>query len=232
MPTPHNTAQPGDFAKTVLMPGDPVRAKWIADTYLTDAVLVNAIRGVNGYTGAYKGKRVSVMASGMGGPAISIYSYELFSFYGVERIIRVGSAGAIVPELELGCVLGGLGSCYDASLSRQYGLPGTFAPVCSYPLLRRADDCAKQLGVDLKVGKLLCSDVFYGDGNYEKWAAFGVLAVEMESAALYLNAARTGKEALCLCTVSDNLVTHAELTPEERQSGFKQMMEVALETAY
>ena len=233
MPTPHNSGALGDFAKTVLMPGDPLRAKFIAENFLEDAKLVNNVRGIQGYTGTYKGVPVSVMASGMGIPSIGIYSYELFTQYGVENIMRVGSAGAMVPELKLYDIVLGMGACTNSNYADQYELPGTFAPIASYKMLRTCEDVAKEKGIDVKVGNLFSSDVFYNDRAdvTEKWQKMGVLAVEMEAAALYMNAARLGKNALAICTISDSLITHQETTPEERQNNFTQMMEIALETA-
>lgn len=233
MPTPHNSAVKGDFAKTVLMPGDPLRAKFIAENFLEDAKLVNNVRGIQGYTGTYKGVPVSVMASGMGMPSIGIYSYELYTQYGVENIMRVGSAGAMVPELKLYDVVLGMGACTNSNFVHQYELPGSFAPIASYKMLRTCEDVAREKGIDVKVGNLFSSDVFYNDISdvTDKYQKMGVLAVEMEAAALYMNAARLGKNALAICTISDSLITHQETTPEERQNNFTQMMEIALETA-
>ena len=234
MATPHISAEKGDFAKTVLMPGDPLRARFIAENFLEDAVLVNNVRGVQGYTGTYKGTRVSVMASGMGCPSIGIYSYELFAFYGVENIIRVGSAGALTERLKVRDIVAGIGSNTDSNYAAQYGMPGTLAPTADYTLLSAAVEAAKKKGIEMHVGNLLCSDVFYGEGGKEKtleWGKMGTLAVEMESTALYLNAARLGKRALVICTISDHLVTGEETTSEERQNTFTQMMEIALDTA-
>ena len=232
IPTPHISAQKGDFAKTVLMPGDPLRAKYIAEHYLTDAVLVNNVRGVQGYTGYYNGKRVSVMASGMGIPSIGIYSYELFNFYGVENIIRIGSAGAIHPDLKVRNLVFGQGACTNSNYASQFGMPGTIAPICSFELLEKAVKTAKKLKYTFKVGNILASDTFYDDGGSSAvWSKMGVLAVEMESAALYLNAARAGKNALCICTISDHLLTGEELSSEERQNSFNEMMILALEIA-
>ena len=232
IPTPHITAKEGDFARTVLMPGDPLRAKFIAENYLTDAVLVNNTRGVQGYTGYYKGKRVSVMASGMGMPSIGIYSYELFNFYGVENIIRVGSAGALRAELELGSVVAGMGASTNSNFINQYELGGTFAPICSYELLAAAVESAKELGVKMPVGNLFSSDTFYdAAGRNARFAKMGCLAVEMEAAGLYCNAAYLGKRALAICSISDNLVTGVELSPEDRQTTFTNMMKIALEVA-
>ncbi len=232
MATPHNSANPGDFAKTVLMPGDPLRAKFIAETFLTDPVLVNNVRGVQGYTGAYKGVRVSVMASGMGMPSIGIYAYELFTQYGVENIIRVGSAGAVSEKLKLRDVVAAQGACTNSGFARQYGLPGTFAPIADFKLLEAAVAAARELGVEMPVGNVLSSDTFYDASNSTmEWAKMGVLAVEMETAGLYMTAAYTGRRALALCSVSDSIVTGEELSAGERQTTFTAMMKIALETA-
>ncbi len=231
-PTPHIEAKPGDFAKTVLMPGDPLRAKFIAETFLEDAKLVNNVRGVQGYTGMYKGKRVSVMASGMGIPSIGIYSHELFNFYDVDNIIRVGTAGVIRPDLKVRDVVIGQGACTNSAYARQFDLPGTFAPICSFELLSKAVEAAKELGVTPVVGNLYSSDTFYDDSlGLSKWQKMGVLAVEMEAAALYMNAARAGKNALAICTISDNPFTGEATTSEERQLNFTTMMKIALEIA-
>ena len=215
------------------MPGDPKRAKFIAETFLTDAVLVNDVRGVQGYTGFYKGKRVSVMASGMGMPSIGIYSYELFNFYGVENIIRVGSAGAIHPDLHIRDIAIAQGACTNSNYVSQYKLPGNFAPIGSYKLLRKAADTAEKMGLNYMVGNVLSSDTFYDDSmSTLDWKKMGVLAVEMEAAALYMNAARAGKHALCICTISDSIVNdEPPTTAEERQLSFTAMMELALEIA-
>lgn len=232
IPTPHIEAKAGDFAKTVLMPGDPLRAKFIAETFLKDAKLVNNVRGVQGYTGTYKGKRVSVMASGMGMPSIGIYSYELFHFYDVENIIRVGTAGVIRPDLKVRDIVMGQGACTNSSYGRQFDLPGDFAPICSFALLQKAVKAAENLGITPVVGNLYSSDTFYDDSmGLSKWQKMGVLAVEMEAAALYMNAARTGKNALAICTISDNPFTGEATTSEERQRNFTKMMEIALEIA-
>ena len=232
-PTPHIGCQPGDFARTVLMPGDPLRAKFIADTYLTDAKLVNNVRGVHGYTGTWQGKRVSVMASGMGMPSIGIYSYELYNFYGVENIIRIGTAGGIADQVQLRDLIAGIGACTDSNYAAQYRLPGAFAPTASFALLEKAVSAAGRKGVPIRVGNVLSSDLFYGDDEESllKWKRMGVLAVEMEAAALYMNAARCGKNALCLLTVSDCPLRGESLPAQERQTGFTRMMEVALELA-
>lgn len=232
MATPHNSAAMGDFAKTVLMPGDPLRAKFIAETFLEDAKLVNNVRGIHGYTGTYKGVPVSVMASGMGIPSIGIYSYELYTQYGVENIMRIGSAGAISPKLKLRDVVAGQGACTNSNFAQQYGLPGTFAPIADFTLLETAVAVARGLGVEMPVGNLLSSDNFYdASGSTMKWGEMGVLAVEMEAAGLYCNAAYAGKRALCLCTISDHLYRQEYLSSEDRQSSFTQMMEIALDTA-
>lgn len=234
LPTPHIAATEKDaFAKTVLMPGDPLRAKYIAENFLENAVLVNNTRGVQGYTGYYNGKRVSVMASGMGMPSIGIYSYELFNFYDVDTIIRVGSAGAISPELHLRDVVFGMGACTNSAYADQYRLPGTFAPIADYETLQNAVKAAEKLGVKPYIGNLLSSDTFYDDANsLAEWQKMGVLAIEMESAALYMNAARSGKKALAICTISDcPLSGGEECTALEREQTFNKMIEIALEAA-
>ena len=232
MATPHIAAEKGDFAKTVLMPGDPLRAKYIAENYLEKAALVNDVRGIHGYTGEYRGKRVSVMASGMGMPSIGIYSYELFRFFDVENIIRVGSAGALSEKLKVRDIVLAMGACTDGNYAAQFSLPGTFAPIASYRLLTEAVEIAAKSGITPLVGNVLSSDLFYDDSaSTLKWNKMGVLAVEMETAALYMNAARAGKNALSILTISDNLVTGEATTAAERQNSFTQMMELALELA-
>lgn len=233
VPTPHITANYGDFAETVLMPGDPLRAKFIADNFLENAVLVNNVRGVNGYTGTYKGKRVSVMASGMGQPSIGIYSYELFNFYGVKNIIRIGSCGSFDKDLHVRDIIIALGACTNGNYAMQYNLPGTFCPIADFNLAKRAAELCDKAGVNYKVGNIFSSDMFYDDMNSGmQWAKMGVLGVEMESAALYCNAARAGKSALCICTVSDSFLHPEEnTTAEERQNSFTQMMKIALDLA-
>ena len=232
-PTPHINAKPEDFGKTVLMPGDPLRSKFIAETYLENPVLVNNVRGVQGYTGTYKGTKVSVMASGMGIPSIGIYSYELFNFFDVENIIRVGSTGAIQPEVKVRDIIYAQGACTNSEYQAQFKIPGHFAPIADYKLLSEAIKQGEKLGANYHVGNALSSDVFYNaDPEFNaKWARMGVLCVEMESAALYMNAAYAGKRALGIFTVSDSLVTGEVTTAEERQNSFTQMMEIALETA-
>lgn len=214
------------------MPGDPLRARFIAETFLTGARLVNNVRGVQGYTGTYRDTPVSVMASGMGMPSIGIYSHELYHVYDVDNIIRVGSAGAISPKLKLRDVVMAQGACTDSSYAHQFGLPGTFAPIADFTLLETAVAAARALGVEPPVGNLLSSDVFYNKaGNTMDWGSMGILAIEMETAALYCNAAEAGKRALTICTISDSLVTGEELPPADRQTTFTQMMKIALETA-
>ena len=231
-PTPHIGCNPGDFARTVLMPGDPLRAKFIAETYLQDARLVNNVRGVQGYTGLYKGKEVSVMASGMGMPSIGIYSYELFNFYGVENIIRIGSAGMLHPDLKLRSVVAAMSAYTNSNYGAQFGFKGNLAPCASWKLLKAAVDKAEEMGVVMPVGPVYSSDTFYDEskplGALQK---LGVLCVEMEAYALYLNAARAGKNALALLTISDNPFTGEELDADARQNTFTQMMEIALEIA-
>ena len=233
-PTPHINATPADFAPTVLMPGDPLRAKFIAETYLTNARLVNNVRGIHGYTGTYEGTPVSVMASGMGMPSIGIYSYELFNFFDVKTIIRVGSAGALNPDIKVRDIVLGQGACTNSAYASQYGIPGTYAPIASYNVLRTCADIATEMGAPFHVGNLLSSDTFYADNGAEAnaaWAKMGVMAIEMEAAALYMNAARCGKQALAMCTISDHIITGEATTAEERQNSFTQMMELALKTA-
>ena len=215
------------------MPGDSLRAKFIAETFLTDAVLVNNVRGVNGYTGYYNGKRVSVMASGMGIPSMGIYSYELFNFYDIDNIIRIGTAGSIHPDLKIRNVVLAMGACTDSNYGAQYELPGTFAPIASFELLRKAVKVIEEMGnIGYKVGNVVSSDVFYSDRQTTAaWQKMGALAIEMESAALYMNAARAGKNALTICTISDSLVTGEVTTAEERQTSFADMMKIALEIA-
>ena len=238
-PTPHISAKPGDFGKTVLMPGDPLRSKFIAETFLENPVLVNNVRGVQGYTGTYKGVKVSVMASGMGMPAIGIYSHELYNGYGVENIIRVGSAGSIQDHINLYDIVIGQGACTDSNFAAQFHIPGSFAPIADFRLLTEAVKACQNQGATYHVGNINSSDVFYGDhegvpeGLDSVYALkkMGVMALEMEAAALYMNAARYGKRALCICTISDHVLKGVETTSEERQTAFTQMMKVALDVA-
>ncbi len=232
-PTPHNEGSPEDFAKTVLMPGDPLRAKFVSETYLENPRLVNNIRGIQGWTGTYRGFPVSVMGSGMGMPSIGIYSYELFNFYGVENIIRIGSAGGLNEKVKLRDIVFGMGACTDSNFAAQYRLPGSFAPIASWELLLAAAEAARKTGAAYHVGSLLSSDHFYNDDPEAAlcWAKMGVLAVEMESAALYMNAARAGKNALAICTISDHLITGEAVGADERRTAFTQMMEIALQIA-
>ena len=232
MATPHNNAKKGDFAKTVLMPGDPLRAKLIAETFLENPKLVNNVRVIQGYTGTYQGVPVSVMASGMGIPSIGIYSYELYTQYDVENIIRIGSAGAMRADLELGSVVAGMGACTNSNYAEQYELGGNYAPICDFELLMAAVESAKELGVKMPVGNLYSSDTFYdAAARNMRFAKMGVLAVEMEAAALYCNAAYTGKRALAICSISDNLITGEELDADARQNNFTNMMKIALNVA-
>ena len=227
-PTPHIGAQYGDIAETVIMAGDPLRVKLMAERYLDDAVCFNQVRGMLGYTGTYKGKRVSVMGHGMGMPSIGIYTYELFNFYGVKTIVRVGSAGAIQTDLHLGDLVIAQGACTNSNYAAQYELPGTFAPIGDFQLLRKAAEACDRMGYAYKVGNVLSSDVFYNENAHnDKWSTMGVLAVEMEIAALYMNAARSGNRALAICTVSDHIITGEVTTAEERQNTFTKMMDVA-----
>ena len=233
IPTPHISAKPEDFGKTVLMPGDPLRSKWIAENFLEDAVLVNDIRGVQGYTGYYKGKKVSVMASGMGMPSIGIYSYELFNFYGISSIIRVGSCGSFQPDLKPCDIVIAMGACTNSNFAAQFGLNGNFAPIADFGLVRAAVDQCEKMGVNFRVGNVFSSDIFYNDTYSDlDWRKLGVLGVEMEAAALYCNAARAGKKALCICSVSDYLLDMSlNMDADSRRTAFTKMMEVALEIA-
>lgn len=232
-PTPHIAARPEDIAKTVLMPGDPLRAKFVAENFLSDAVLFNNVRGVQGYTGIYRDTRVSVMASGMGMPSIGIYSYELYEAYGVENIIRIGSAGAMHPDVHLRDLVLAMGACTDSHFAAHYGLGGTFAPICDFSLLRTAVSLAEEKGFCYHVGNLLSTDVFYGESEEftRRWADMGVLAVEMEAAALYMNAAKAGKRALAICTVSDSLVTGEAMDAMARQESLTDMITLSLDVA-
>lgn len=234
MATPHILANKEDFAKTVLMPGDPLRSKFIAENFLEDAKLVNNVRGIHGYTGLYRGKRVSVHASGMGIPSIGIYSWELFNFFDVENIIRVGSAGAFHDDLKLMDIVAAMGASTDSNFVHQFNLKGHFAPIADYKLLSTAVKAAESMGKEIKVGNMFSSDNFYDDGSdgAEQWKKMGILGVEMEAAGLYMNAARSGKRALCICTISDHIFKKEELSPEDRQTSFKDMINIALETAY
>ena len=238
-PTPHINAKPEDFAKTVLMPGDPLRAKFIAENFLENTKLVNNVRGIHGYTGLYKGIPVSVMASGMGMPSIGIYSYELFNFFGVENIIRVGSAGGMCEKVKVRDIIIAQGACTDSNYVHNFNLPGTFAPIAEYNLLKTSADIAEEMKLPFVVGNVVSSDTFYNDNENipegmtpaDLWRKMGVLGVEMEAAALYMNAARSGKRALAILTVSDHLVTGESLSSDERQNSFTDMMKLSLETA-
>ena len=232
-PTPHISATPQDFAKTVLMPGDPLRSKFVAENFLEDAHLINNVRGIQGYTGTYKGTKVSVMASGMGIPSIGIYSYELYNFFDVENIIRIGSAGSIHMDVHVRDLVFAMGASTNSNYGRQFTLPGTFAPIADYTLLKTAIAQAEAMNATYHVGNVLSSDTFYDaqeDAN-DKWIKMGILCIEMETAGLYMNAAKAGKRALGLFTISDHILTHEELSAEDRQNSFTQMMEVALNTA-
>ena len=228
-PTPHIGAQYGEIAETVIMAGDPLHAQFMAENFLDNPVQFNNVRGMLGFTGTYKGKRVSVMGHGMGIPSIGIYTYELYNFYGVKTIIRVGSAGAYTTDLKIGDLVIAMGACTDSCYADQYHLRGTFAPIADFDLIRGAADECERRGYGYKVGNVLSTDIFYADQpDIQGWIKMGVLAVEMEAAALYMNAARSGNRALVICTVSDNVITGEETTAEERQTKFTNMMEVAL----
>ncbi len=233
IPTPHISAKEGDFAKTVLMPGDPLRTKMIAENYLDDFRLVNEVRGALGYTGFYKNTPVSVMTSGMGIPSMGIYSYELFNFYGVDNIIRIGSAGALSDKLDLYDIVAAMGACTNSNYASQYGLNGTYSPIADYTILSKYAEICRKMNVDIHVGNILTSEAFYSADEEcnLKWREMGVLAVEMEAAALYMNAARAGKKALTVCTISDCPFKGTETSADERQNSFGTMIKTALETA-
>ncbi len=232
MSTPHNNAKKGDIAKTVLMTGDPLRARFIAENYLDSPVCYNEIRGMLGFTGTYKGVPVSVQGSGMGMPSIGIYSWELFNEYGVENIIRVGTAGAVSDSVALRDVIIGISASTNSNYASQYRLPGTYAPTASWQLVSAAVKAAQAKGCTYHVGNIFSSDTFYDDANsLAEWQKMGVLGIEMEAAALYMNAARSGKNALAILTVSDCPLRGLSTTAEERQTSFRDMMEIALETA-
>lgn len=230
-PTPHIGATAGQIAEKVIMAGDPLRAKFMAERYLENPELVNQVRGMYCYTGTYKGKRVSVMGHGMGISSIGIYTFELFNFYGVKRIIRTGSAGAYQPDLHVGDIVIAQGACDNSNFAQQFNLPGTFAPIADFSMLRAAVDKAESMGVNFRVGNILASEIFYNDDPqaWKQWQKMGVLAVEMEASALYMNAARSGNQALCICTISDSLVTDEQTTAEQREKTFTDMMEIAFE---
>lgn len=233
MTTPHNSAVNGDIAETILLPGDPLRAKFIAETFLENPVQFNTVRNMFGYTGTYKGKRISVMGTGMGVPSIGIYSYELIHFYGVKNLIRVGSCGAMQENLKLYDVIIAMGACTDSNYAHQYELPGTYSAIGSWDLLFKAKQVADEKKIPVTVGNVLTADVFYSanTNDTKKWAGMNVLAAEMETYALYCNAAAAGVNALTILTVSDSIVLHQETTPEEREKSFTNMMEIALELA-
>ncbi len=234
IPTPHISAKDkNEIAETILLPGDPLRAKFIAETFLEDVVMFNTVRNAFGYTGTYNGKRISVLGTGMGMPSMGIYSYELINFYGVKNLIRIGSAGSFQENIKVRDIVFGMSTSTDSNYASQYELPGTIAPTCSYELLSKAIEVSKEKGIDFKAGNILSSDIFYGDNHdsWKKWQKMGVMCVEMEAAALYLNAQRAGVNALCILTISDSLVTGEATTSEERQLTFTKMMEIALSLA-
>ena len=230
MGTPHNKAEARDIAKVVLMPGDPLRAKYIAETYLTEVKCFNSVRNMLGFTGKYRGKELSVMGGGMGIPSISIYSYELYKFYDVDTIIRIGSAGALQENIALKDIVMAQGACTDSRFAYQYELPGTFAPIADFSLLEKAVAEARALEIPFKVGNVVSSDIFYNayPDVAKKWADMGALCLEMEAAALYMNAAKLKKKALAILSISDHIIKGTELSAEERQTGFSNMMEIAL----
>lgn len=232
MATPHNSAAKGDIASTILLPGDPLRAQFISQHFLKNVTQFNQVRGMFGFTGTFQGEPISVMGTGMGTGSMGIYSYELIHEYGVKCLIRIGSCGAIQPHLKLGDLVMAQCSCTDSNFAHQYQLPGTFSAPASFPLLLHAYQTAQRLGIPCSVGNVLCSELFYTETpEWKQWAKMGVLAVEMESYALYCNAARAGADALAIFSVSDSLVTQEELTAKARETLFTDMMKVALETA-
>jgi purine-nucleoside phosphorylase len=232
-PTPQNSAIKGDFAKTVLMPGDPLRAKLVAETYLDNPKLVNNVRYAQGYTGTYKGKPLSVMSSGMGMPSMGIHAYELFNFYDVDHIIRIGTAGAIKEGVKVRSVIAAVGASTNSEFAAsQFSVRGHFSATASYRILKTADECAQALEIPMTFGNLYSTDLFYdASGAAVEWGKLGHLAVEMEAYALYVTAQQAGKEALAICTISDHLLTGESLDAETRQNSFTDMMEIALETA-
>lgn len=231
--TPHIKSENIKIAETILLPGDPLRAKYIADNYLEEVVQFNEVRNMFGFTGKYKGREISVMGTGMGMPSIGIYSWELINVFGVKNLIRIGSCGAMQEELELYDIIFGIGASTNSNYANQYELPGTYAPTASWKLLEKAKKVADEKNIKVHIGNILSSDTFYNDNPdaIKKWINMGILGVEMEAAALYMNAARAGVNALCILTVSDHVLTHEETTPEERQNSFTKMMEIALELA-
>lgn len=232
MPTPHNNASKGDIAETVIMPGDPLRARFIAENYLENPVCYNEVRGMYGYTGTYKGTRISVQGSGMGMPSMSIYSWELFNEYGVQNIIRTGTAGAISEKVNLRDIIIAMSASTNSAYASQYNLPGTYAPTASWKILSKAVEVSEQKNVCCHIGNIFSSDTFYDDSDsLAQWQKMGVLGIEMETAALYMNAARTGKNALCILTVSDCPLKNLSTSAEERQTSFRDMMEIALDAA-
>ena len=227
-PTPHIGAKYGEIAETVIIAGDPLRAKFMAERFLENPVQFNNVRGMLGFTGTHDGKRVSVMGHGMGMPSIGIYTYELYNFYDVKTIVRVGSAGSINADLHVGDLVVAMGACTNSNYALQYEMPGTYAPIADFTLLREAAEACERMGYRYMVGNVLSSDIFYGENAHnDKWMNMGVLAVEMEAAALYMNAARAGKRALVVCTISDHILTGEVTTAEERQTSFTHMMDVA-----
>ncbi len=231
--TPHIKPEGVEIAETILLPGDPLRAKFIADTFLEDVVQFNTVRNMFGFTGTYKGKKISVMGTGMGMPSIGIYSWELINVFGCKNLIRIGSCGAMQENLKLYDVIIGMGASTNSNYARQFKFPGTYSATASYDLMKKAIDVAESKNIPVTVGNILSNDVFYSadPDELKPWMDMGVLAVEMEAAALYMNAAKGGANALCILTVSDHIITHEETTPEERQTAFTKMMEIALELA-
>ncbi len=233
-PSACNEANPGQIAKAVLMPGDPLRAKYVAEHYLENPVCFNSVRNMLGYTGDYKGKEISVMGHGMGVPSIGLYTYELYQFYGVESIIRIGSAGGIGEDVRVRDVVIAMGASTNSHFADQYRFPGQLCATASWPLLRDAVAAAERLGVRADVGQVFTADQFYNDNPDAgaMYRQFGILALEMETAGLYWTAQRLGKQALSILTISDHIFTGEALSAQERQDSFHEMMEIALETAW
>ncbi len=233
MTTAHNSAKMGDIAETVLLPGDPLRAKFIAENFLENPVQFNSVRNMFGYTGTYKGKKVSVMGSGMGIPSMSLYSYELIHMFGVKNLIRIGSCGSYREDVKVHDIIIGMGACSDSNFASQYNLNGHYSAIASFDLLYKAKQTADKLGYYVHIGNIFSSDIFYSDApdNWKNWAKMGVLGVEMEAYGLYCNAARAGVNALTILTVSDSFITKEEISAEDRQTSFTKMMELALELA-
>ena len=233
MSTHINAANKGDIAETVLLPGDPLRAKYIAENYLDDVKCYSEVRNMLGFTGTYRGVPVSVQGTGMGMPSMGIYSYELIHEYDCKTLIRVGTAGSFIESMGIGDIVVAVGASTDSAFAHTFGVRGTYAPTASFRLLTRVWDASKKTGIKFKAGDVVSCDVFYeyDEDWWKPWARMSVLGVEMEAAALYMNAAAAGVDALAIMTISDNFITHEKATAEQREKDFTEMMELALETA-